>query len=130
MVPLLWGTRAVIQDKQGRISIIDLSGNEAKLEVLGDRAAPGAEFIPNIEGITIVDRGKELYSFNPEAKIIRGISLNLPECEINADRIRVGTATFAGNMVTGLGVGIVVSDDGGIGMGDRLPPNLARLVVR
>ena len=35
-IPLLWGERAIIQDKRNRISIIDLSGDKARIEVLAD----------------------------------------------------------------------------------------------
>jgi hypothetical protein len=32
-IPLLWGKRAILEDKTGRISIILLDGNKAVLEV-------------------------------------------------------------------------------------------------
>ena len=129
MIPLLWGSRAVVQDKQGRLSVIDLSGKEARLEIVGDRPAPGTEFKPTIDGVTILENGKELYNYNPESKVLRSISLSLPECEIGPWQIRVGTNTFSGNMVSGYGVGIAVSEQG-IGMGVPLPKNLAKLVVK
>lgn len=58
-----------------------------------------------------------------------GLSLKLPECEIQRTGIRVGCNMFSGNMVMGFGVGIVV-DERGIGMGAPLPEGLAKLVVR
>lgn len=128
-IPLLWGKRAIVQDKQGRISVIDLSSSEAKLEIVGDKQAPGVEYKLNIEGFSILEGDKELYSYNPEEKTLTGIALNLPECQIGSSEIRVGTNTFSGNIVVGFGVGIVVSE-AGIGMGAPLPPNLAKLVVR
>ena len=128
-IPLLWGKRAIVQDKQDRISVIDLSGSGTKLEIVGDKPAPGVEYKLNIEGFSILEGDKELYSYDPEKKTLTGIALNLPDCQISPLEIRVGTNTFSDNMVVGLGVGIVVTEDG-IGMGAPLPPNLAKFVVK
>lgn len=127
-IPLLWGKRAVLEDKKGMISIISLEGEKAVIEVLGDKPAPNIQYELIEDGFKIVIDGQELYSFDPVKRTITGLSLNLPECEIQSSGIRVGGSTFSGNVIVGFGVGIVV-DERGIGMGAPLPEGLAKLVV-
>jgi hypothetical protein len=127
-IPLLWGKRAILEDKKGRVSIISLGGTEAFLEVLGSKPAPSIQYELIKDGFKIIVNGQELYSFDPERRIITGLSLNLPEIEIQRTGIRVGSNMFSGNKVGGFGVGIVV-DERGIGMGAPLPEGLAKLVV-
>ena len=127
-IPMLWGSRAVLQDKQGRLSLVDLSGKTAKLEIVGDKPAPGIEFVPVIEGFKIFDNGNPLYIYYPKEKRLSSINLELPECQIGQWEIRVGTNVFSSNVVAGFGVGIAVTKDG-IAMGAPLPPNLAKLVI-
>ncbi len=127
-IPLLWGKRAVLEDKKGRISIISLEGKEAEIEVLGGKPAPNIQYELIEDGFKIIVDGQDLYSFDPNRRIITGLSLNLPECEIQKSGIRVGGSMFSGNIVVGFGVGIVV-DERGIGMGAPLPEGLAKLVV-
>ena len=127
-VPLLWGTRAVLQDKKARLSVIDLSGPEARVEILGDKPAPGIEFRPISGGIfEILENAAPLYAFDPQQKKLRGVSLRLPECEIGKTMTRIGTNTIQNNMVSGFGVGIWVKSDGGMAIGAPLPPGLAKL---
>jgi len=127
-IPVLWGTRAVIQDKEGRLSVIDLSRAVATLEILGDQPAPGATFLPSLNGFQILENGTALYNYNPTDKTLSGLGVKLPECQILPNNIRVGESVFAGNIVSGFGVGILVNEDG-FGMGAPLPPGLAKLVV-
>lgn len=127
-IPLLWGKRAILEDKKGRISIISLEGTEAVIEVLGSKPAPNIQYEPIKDGFKIIVNGRELYSFDSGRRIITGLSIKLPECEIQPTGIRVGSNMFSGNMVSGFGVGIVV-DERGIGMGAPLPAGLANLVV-
>ncbi|HUU41209.1 MAG TPA: hypothetical protein VMW42_09720 [Desulfatiglandales bacterium] len=127
-IPLLWGSRAVIQDMQGRLSIIDLGGNIAKLEIVGDKPAPGVEFRPLVEGFEILDQGSPLYIYSPSEKSLRSKKLGLPDCQISPEAIRVGTSIFSGNVVGGSGVGIIVTTSG-IGMGAPLPKTLAELII-
>lgn len=129
-MPLLWGSRAVVQDKAGRISVINLSALPSQLEILGDKAAPGVPYVPRLyEEFTILSPDREeLYSFSPHEK--RLVSLKwkrLPECRILPGKILIGTNTFAGGLISGFGVGIAVSEDGGIVMGGPLPPGLAAI---
>jgi hypothetical protein len=127
-IPILWGDRAVIQDRHGRLSVIDLSGEVAHVEILADEPAPGIEFRPRIDGVAILREGTELYSYDPREKLLISISLGLPECEISPQRTRVGTQQFIGNIISGHGVGIAVTRDE-IRIGAPLPPRLAKLVV-
>ena len=115
-IPLLWGKRAILEDKKGRISIISLEGAEAVIEVLGSKPAPNIQYELIKDGFKIIMKGQELYSFDPEKRIITGLSLKLPECKIEDNGIRIGTNFFSGNTVIGSGVGMVV-DERGIGMG-------------
>lgn len=127
-IPLLWGKRAVLQDEKGRLSIISLEGSEPEIEILGDKPAPGIKYELIKGGFKIYKDNAELYAFYPEKKIISGLSIKLPECEVGNNGTRIGTNMFSGNMVVGFGVGIVV-DERGIGMGAPLPPDLAKLKV-
>lgn len=127
-IPLLWGRRAILQDAKGRISIISLDGDEAVIEVLGDKPAPNIQYELIDDGFKIIVDEEELYTYDPSRKVVTGLVLKLPECEIQSSGIRVGTNMFSGNMVVGFGVGIVV-DERGMGMGAPLPEGLAKLVV-
>ena len=127
-VPLLWGSRAVLQDNQGRLSLIDLGGDKAKLEIVGDKPAPGIEFTPVSNGFKIFNKGNAIYIYYPEEKRLISIDLELPECQLSEWEIRVGSNVFSGNVIAGFGVGIAVTKDG-ISMGAPLPPNLAKLVI-
>lgn len=127
-IPLLWGSRAVLQDEQGRLSVIDLGSDIAKLEIVGDRPAPGIGFLPSIDGFKILSNGEPVYSYNPEEKTLTMIASELPECQISQSRIRVGSSKFSGNVIVGFGVGIAVTEDR-IAIGAPLPTGLAKLVV-
>lgn len=127
-IPLLWGTRAVVQDASGRLSVIDLGGEYAKLEILGDKPAPDIEFLPTLDGFQILIDGKPLYAYNSNERTLINISLNLPDCQITPWEIRIGSSVFASNMVVGFAVGLAVTKDG-IAMGTQLPPNLAKLMI-
>jgi hypothetical protein len=128
-IPLLWGSRAVVQDREEHLSIIDLAGPKTHLEILADKPAPKTRFAPTIEGFTILSRaGDEVYTYSAHDKLLISISLGLPDCQIRSDAITVGTNRFSGNMIVGAAVGIAVTSTG-IAMGAPLPPDLAALVL-
>ena len=127
-VPVLWGNRAILQDGEGKISIISLEGETAKIEVLGNKPAPNITYEIIDNGFKVIENEIEFYIFYPEKNTISGLAVKLPECEINDNEIRVGTNYFSGNMFYGFGVGIIVSENG-IGMGAPLPEKLAKLIV-
>ena len=128
LIPLLWGSRAVLQDKHGRISVIDLSGDSAKLEIVSDKPAPGIEFVPKLDGFEILSDRRPLYLYKPEEKVLTDIETGLPECQIRPQEIRVGSNRLSNNTISSVGVGIHVTRDG-IAIGAPLPPSLANLVV-
>ena len=128
-VPLLWGTRAILQDPDDRLSIIDLGRERAMLEVLEDEPAQGVAYAPRVDGFVIMDEdSNELYKVNPKAKAVTPVTLNLPPVTISRDAIRVGTNTFQSNLVSGAQVGIMVTENS-IGIGGPLPAGLAALRV-
>lgn len=128
-IPILWGTRAILQDAKRRMSVIDLGGSHAKIEILGDKPAPGVEFKPLSDDLVeILENGKSLYIFDSNRKCLQSITLDLPECEIRPNGTRIGGSFFQGNTITGAPVGIVVSATG-IGIGASLPPGLAKLRI-
>ena len=98
-IPLLWGKRAILEDKKGRISVISLEGVAAVTEILGSKPAPSIRYELTSNGFKIIMNGKELYSFDPVKRIITALSLSLPECEIRKDGIRVGSNFFSANTV-------------------------------
>ncbi len=127
-IPLLWGKRAILEDKTGRISIILLDGKKAVIEVLGNEPAPNIQYEPIEDGFKVILNGQELYSFNKERRVIKGLSQRLPECEIQGGSVRIGSNILSGNKETGFGVGVAVYEQR-IVMGADLPEGLARLVV-
>lgn len=128
-IPVLWGQRAVVQDRRGALSVIDLGGSTARLEILADKPAPGAEFVPEDEGFVVRQSGEDLYSYVPATKTLTPIALKLLPVQIQASGTLVGTNFFSGNVISGYGVGIYVREGGGIGVGAPLPPGLAKLMV-
>jgi hypothetical protein len=128
-IPLLWGERAIVQDDRDRVSILDLSGEKARLEVLADEPAPGVGFRPRVDGVVILQDGVELYSYNPQEKTLSSLSLGLPEVQLSSAGTRIGSNWFSGNVVAGYGVGLAVNKEG-ISLGAPLPPKLAKLTVQ
>lgn len=128
-VPILWGSRAILQDRQGHLSIINLEGDSVVLEVVEDRPCRGTSSSPQVEGFLILDgEGAERYAFNPRTKSVTSISLQLPPVTVDEHELRVGTHVFVGNIVASFGVGIQVTESG-IALGGSLPPALAALRV-
>ncbi len=64
-IPLLWGKKAVIQHPDNTISIIDLSGSSAKVEVLKDEPAPGVNYQP-ADGGYAIDSGNAVFTYFPQ----------------------------------------------------------------
>ena len=127
-IPLLWGTRAIIQDKKNRLSVIDLSGKKARIEVLADAPAPGIAFEPTFSGFKILGNGVPLYLYDASQKRLESLSLGLPVCEVTSSGIRIGSSQFSNNLIGGFGVGISVTPEG-MAIGAPLPPGLAHLIV-
>lgn len=127
-IPILWGSRAIVQDERNRLAVIDLEGDSAFPEVIGDEPAPGIEFVPTSNGFKVMRDGEPIYEFDRERRTITGISVNLPEIEIKKHRTRVGSNVIQGGNIAGFGVGIVVRGDG-FAIGAPLPDGLADLKI-
>ena len=126
-VPVLWGKRAILQDRKQRLSVVDLSGLFAQLEILGDKPAPGARYSLTLDGFAILGKdGTELYQYSPTRRTLTDSTLGLLDLQLSENTIRIGTNTFSNNIMHGFAVGLVV-DGQGIAVGAPLPPGLARL---
>lgn len=129
-VPVLWGSRAILQDQHGHLSIVNLAADRVVLEVMDDQPGPGANFAPLTEGYVIIDLwGAKLYSVNPKTKSLIPIVLRLPPVTVGVRELRVGDNLLPGNMVVGIGVGLVVTESG-MALGGQLPEALANLLVK
>lgn len=126
-IPLLWGKRAFIQDDQGRLSIINLSGSNATLEVLFDKPARGVPHKPFEGGFEIL-HGDPNYSYLVDDNIVKSSDGSLPEVTLYNDGLKIGGATFRNNTVIGSSIGIQVTEQGFM-MGGPLPKGLAELSV-
>ena len=127
-IPLLWGKRAVMEDKEGKMYIIALDDEKAVVEVIANEPASNIEYELIENGFKIILNGNAIYSFDPNKKIITSISLNLPECELNQSYTRIGSNRISECSISAFGVGIVV-DEQGMGIGAPLPEGLAKLVI-
>ncbi len=126
-IPVLWGSRAVLQDPAGRVSVIDLGGEKPTLEVLGDKPAPGIAFVPTEEGFQVMHGNDPVYTYDrSDRRLSASSSLGLPDCQIGSTEIRVGSNVFSGSTFVGSGVGIAISGEG-IAVGAPLPSTLAKL---
>jgi hypothetical protein len=127
-VPVLWGSRAILRDQHGHLSVVKLDGESPSLEVVDDRPAAGALVSPTNEGYMILDRdGSELYAVSPKTKSLTPVALRLPAVTLGEHELRLGPLVFEVNMV-GVEVGIVVTESG-IQLGGVLPPLLSRVRV-
>jgi len=127
-IPLLWGKRAILEDKIGRISIILLDGNKAILEILGNEPTSNIQYETIEDGFKVIHNGQDLYSFNTKKRVITAHSERLPECEIRGGGIRIGSNVLSRSKATEFGVGVEVYEQR-IVMGNSLPRGLARLVA-
>ena len=126
-IPLLWGSRVVSQDHQGRLSVVDLSQG-VKIEIIGDRPVPGMSIAVKAPGFDVLVDGKPLYHYDPEQKMLVSIDLDLPSCQVGTHFVRVGANTFEGNSISGFGVGIVVTPTA-TWIGAQIPQELRLLVA-
>jgi hypothetical protein len=107
-IPLLWGSRAISQDRQGHLSVVDLSEG-IRVEILDDRPVPDLPIARNGHGFDVLLDGKPLYHYDPEEKTLASAELGLPECQVSRRFVRVGANRFGINSVIGSGIGIVVT---------------------
>lgn len=127
-IPLLWGTRAVIGHPNGAMSIIDLSGDAAKPEIVINAPWQGVEYAEKEDGFVIYSESKAAYFYSPPRKIIRDLAGKLPECEVTKDRVRIGTNVISNSTIHGFQVGMGVTETGFF-IGGPAPKGLAPLIV-
>jgi hypothetical protein len=128
-VPVLWGSRAILQDQHGHLSIVNLNADGVVLEVIDDQPGLGTNFAPLTEGYVILDvEHAKLYTVNPKTKSLVPSMLRLPPVTVGVRELRIGANVFGGDIVVGIGVGIVVTESG-IALGGPLPQALAALRV-
>ena len=126
-IPLLWGSRVVSQDREGRLSVVDLSEG-IKVEIIGDRPVAGVPIVAKGHGFDVFLDGRLLYHYDPEQKKLFGIDLDLPDCQIGTHFVRVGANTFGSNKVSGSEIGIVVTSTA-TWIGAQIPQELRPLVA-
>ena len=126
-IPLLWGTKAVVQTNDG-VSVIELAGPEAQLEVLAGRPADGVVYAEVTGGFEITSEYGISFVLQTPPMILHDPRGVLPECVIDEQEITVGSYRFSGNLVVRTAVGLLVTEQG-ISIGARLPDGLAKLVV-
>ena len=126
-IPLLWGTKAVIQTASG-VSVIELAGPRAQLEILAGRPADGALYTEVAGGFEITSEYGISFVFQTTPTSLRDPQGVLPDCVIDEHGITVGGSRFSGNVFSGSAVGLLVTDDR-ISIAAPLPDGLVRLVV-
>jgi hypothetical protein len=126
-IPLLWGSRAISQDRNGHLTVIELSEG-VEIEIIGDQPVPGVQTIADEYGFDIVQKGKPLYHYDPEQKTLSALNLDLPDCQVGSHFVRVGANTFENNAVASAGVGIVVTSTA-TWIGAQIPEKLRPLVA-
>ena len=123
-IPILWGERAILQDQEGRLSVVDLRSGNPRLEILGDTPAQDITYLPTEAGFEIREGEEAIYTYDPNEKILSVTSSGgLPDIQVSSTGIRVGTNHFLGNVVSGSAVGIAVSPSG-VSLGAEIPPSL------
>jgi hypothetical protein len=125
-IPLLWGSRAILAHSNGKLSVIDLSSDRARPEIVADEPWDGIEYTEKEDGFVIYHNDLQAFFYSPERQLFRDMSGNLPECELSKDCTRIGTNKIGGGMVSGFGVGIGVSENGFF-LGGPMPAGLAEL---
>ncbi len=125
-IPLLGGKKAILSHSNGSLSVIDLSGETAKPQIISDEPWNEIEYTEKEDGFVIYENDIQSYFYSPARKIFRDLTGKLPECELGNDFTRIGTNKISGGMVSGFGVGIGVSESGFF-MGGPIPEGLASL---
>lgn len=127
-IPLLWGKKAILSHSNSALSVVDLSGELAILQILADEPWNDIEYSEKEDGFVIYENDTQSYFFSPVRKMFRDLTGKLPECELGTDCTRIGTNRICGGMISGFGVGIGVSESGFF-MGGPIPEGLAKLKI-
>ena len=125
-IPVLWGKRAIVGHSSGQLSVVDLGDSVARPEIVADKPWVDIEFSEKEDGFVIFKHGSPAFFYSPSRKLIRDMSGTLPDCEISARQIRVGTNTIQTSTISGFQVGVGISERGFF-IGGPAPEGLAAL---
>lgn len=125
-IPVLWGDRAIIQESNNRLSVIDTGGLKPTLEVLRNQPAPGVGFIPTMFGFQVL-RSPDTYQFNVQEGTFSTQTLGLPDVQLDEFYIRVEAEIYP-NLGAFESVGILQVTPDGNKFGVPMPFALSRLI--
>ncbi len=93
-IPVIWGERAIVQEPNTILSVIDIGDVMPALEILRNRPAPGISFLPTRSGFQVMRSPGDLYQFNVEERTFSTQTLGLADVQIDDFYIRVGTQVY------------------------------------
>jgi hypothetical protein len=126
---VLWGDRAIIQEPNRALSVVNIGGIWPAFEILRDRPAAGIGFLPTWSGFQIMESSGDRYEYNVRDRTFTTQTLGLPEVQIDDFYLRAGSEVYPNYEGYGDLIGIhVISDEVKIGV--PLPFALFRLVDR
>jgi hypothetical protein len=128
-IPVLWGDRAIVEERSGTLSVIAIENFFPSLEIVRDQPAPGVNFSIIWGGFQIMRFPNVIYQFNVREKLFTSQTLGLPEVQIAQSYVRVGAEIYPNfSNFDGL-VGVQVTPNG-VQVGALLPMPLMGLVER
>ena len=117
---MLWGSRLILQEPDGRLAVLNLDPGAARLEVLRNQPAPGMGFVPLRYGFRIIASASH-YDVYPQEGLFFNSSVSaLPDVQIDQFYIRVGSQLFP-NVGGYDGQPVIRVTPEGVGMGDLSP---------
>jgi hypothetical protein len=128
-IPVLWGNRAIIQEPNLVLSVIDIGDILPALEILRNEPALGVNFIPKWSGFQILRVPAESYEFDVREKAFTSETLDLPDVQVDEFYIRVGSDVYPNTVWFEDAVGLYVTSDD-VRIGAPMPSALLRLVDR
>jgi hypothetical protein len=128
-IPVIWGSRAIAQGSDRRLSVINLSSTPERLEILADQPAPGVNFVPILGGFRILAFREGGYDYNKNERTLTSPGGELPDCQIDDQYVRVGTEVFP-KSTDYLTDAILTVSSNNVGITTQIPHGLRKLVVR
>jgi hypothetical protein len=125
--PLLWGSRLILQEPDGRLSVLNIEPGATRLEVLRNQPAPGMGFVPLRYGFRIVAFDTRYDVYPHEGLFFNSAAPDLPDVQIDQLYIRVGSQIFP-NVGGYDGRPVIRVTPDGVGMGDFAPVAVSALV--
>jgi hypothetical protein len=128
-IPVLWGNRAIVQERDGALSVIDVGGWMPRLEILRNQPAPGIGFRFTWGGFQIMSYPSDVYEFNIREKTFSSQTFGLPDVQIDEFYVRVGTQIYPnfGGVEGAVGIHVMPS---GVQLGAPMPFPLFSIVDR